>query len=53
MRNLVAKEYARAVPFVKQKLATARGMINLSFDGWTSRQNVSFLGINAHFIDED
>jgi hypothetical protein len=29
MKNLVATEYARAVPFVKQKLATARGMIHL------------------------
>jgi hypothetical protein len=53
MRNLVATEYARAFSFVKKKLATARGIIHLSFDGWTSRQNASFLGINAHFIDED
>ncbi|KJZ68971.1 hypothetical protein HIM_09781 [Hirsutella minnesotensis 3608] len=28
-------------------------MIHFTFDGWTSRQNVSFLGINSHFIDRD
>ncbi|KJZ69052.1 hypothetical protein HIM_11563 [Hirsutella minnesotensis 3608] len=28
-------------------------MIHFTFDGWTSRQNTSFLGINAHFIDQD
>ncbi|KAM4060204.1 ribonuclease H-like protein [Hirsutella rhossiliensis] len=26
---------------------------SFTFDGWTSRQNTSFLGINAHFIDQD
>jgi hypothetical protein len=28
-------------------------MIDFTFDGWTSRQNTSFLGINANFIDRD
>ncbi|RKK07682.1 hypothetical protein BFJ67_g18295, partial [Fusarium oxysporum f. sp. cepae] len=28
-------------------------MIHFTFDGWTSRQNASFLGINAHFVDRD
>jgi predicted component of type VI protein secretion system len=28
-------------------------MVHFTFDGWTSRQNASFLGINAHFIDRD
>jgi len=28
-------------------------MIHFTFDGWTSRQNASFLGINARFIDRD
>ncbi|KAM4061454.1 ribonuclease H-like protein [Hirsutella rhossiliensis] len=31
----------------------SRSMIHFTFDGWTSRQNTSFLGINAHFIDQD
>ncbi|KAF5973444.1 ribonuclease H [Fusarium coicis] len=34
-------------------LLTARSVIHLAFDGWTSRQNASFLGINTHFIDRD
>lgn len=28
-------------------------MVHFIFDSWTSRQNTSFLGINAHFIDRD
>ena len=28
-------------------------MVHFTFDGWTSRQNALFLGINAHFIDRD
>jgi predicted component of type VI protein secretion system len=28
-------------------------MIHLTFDGWTSRQNTSFLGVIAHSIDRD
>jgi hypothetical protein len=27
--------------------------VHFTFDGWTFRQKVSFLGINAHFLNED
>jgi hypothetical protein len=50
---LLSKEYEKAVPEVRRKLQTAMGMIHLTFDGWTSRQNISFLGVSAHFLDED
>jgi hypothetical protein len=33
-------------------LQLAQGLMHFIFNGWTSRQNVSFLGINAHFLDE-
>jgi hypothetical protein len=28
-------------------------MVHFTFESWTSRQNTSFLGINAHSIDRD
>ncbi|KAG4275825.1 hypothetical protein FPRO04_14334 [Fusarium proliferatum] len=46
-------EYSRALGPVRELLRRARSMIHFTFDGWTSRQNTSFLGINAHFIDQD
>ncbi|OAQ58230.1 ribonuclease H-like protein [Pochonia chlamydosporia 170] len=51
--NLLTKEYNRALDPVKAILQRARSMIHFTFDGWTSRQNSSFLGVNAHFIDRD
>jgi hypothetical protein len=51
--SLLKEEYQRAIPHVKQMLQSARGLVHFTFDGWTSRQNVSFLGMNAHFLDEE
>jgi hypothetical protein len=51
--NRLKAEYQRAVPYVKRMLQSARGLIHFTFDGWTSRQNVSFMGMNAHFLDHD
>lgn len=51
--NLLSNEYSRALGPVHEVLQRARGMVHLTFDGWTSRQNASFLGVNAHFIDRD
>jgi hypothetical protein len=51
--NLPTNEYNRARGPVHVLLQRARSMIHFTFDGWTSRQNASFLGINAHFIDRD
>jgi hypothetical protein len=48
---LIEKEYRYAVLQVKHLLHSAKRLIHLTFDGWTSRQNVSYLGINAHFMD--
>jgi hypothetical protein len=53
MANLLAAEYRRAIPYVRDVLQSARGRINFTFDSWTSRQNASFLGMNAHFLDRD
>ncbi|EFZ03855.2 hAT family dimerization domain protein [Metarhizium robertsii] len=51
--SLLVNEYNRALAPVHRLLQKARSMIHFTFDGWTSRQNASFLGINAHFIDQD
>ncbi|KAG7406401.1 Asperfuranone polyketide synthase afoG [Fusarium oxysporum f. sp. rapae] len=51
--NLLTNEYNRARGPVHVLLQKARSMIHFTFDGWTSRQNASFLGINAHFVDRD
>jgi hypothetical protein len=51
--NLLMVEYRRAIPDVKSKLQSARGLIRFPFDGWTSRQNNSFMGMNAHFLDQN
>ncbi|KAG7000368.1 hypothetical protein FOFC_03219 [Fusarium oxysporum] len=50
---LLVDEYSRALGPVRELLRRARSMIHFTFDGWTSRQNTSFLCINAHFIDQD
>jgi len=49
--RLLGTEYEVGKAKVRELLSTARGMIHLSFDGWTSRQNTSFIGINVYFID--
>ncbi|KAF5120896.1 putative AC9 transposase [Metarhizium anisopliae] len=51
--NLLVDEYNRALGPVRTLLQRARSMVHFTFDGRTSRQNTSFLGINAHFIDRD
>lgn len=50
---MLKNEYERAIGPVTELLQTARSQIHFSFDGWTSRKNFSFLGINANFIDCD
>jgi hypothetical protein len=37
---------------MKQMLQSAKSLMHFIFDRWTSRQNVSFLGMNAYFLDE-
>jgi hypothetical protein len=53
MANLLTAEFRRAIPHVKRLLQTTVASMHFSFDGWTFRQNDSFLGINAHFLDKN
>jgi len=38
-------------PQVRELLVTSKSRINLSFDVWTSSNDLSLLGVVAHFID--
>jgi hypothetical protein len=51
LRRMLDDEYSRAIGSVTEVLRFARSQIHYTFDGWTSRANTSFLGVNAHFID--
>ena len=51
--RLLFMEYKRASLSVKSVLQTALHLIHFCFDGWTSRSNLSFLGINAQFVDKN
>jgi hypothetical protein len=51
--NLVIRKYQYAIPQVKALLNTAKGLIHLIFDIWTFRQNESYLGIHAYFVDKN
>ncbi|KAH8193729.1 hypothetical protein TruAng_012103 [Truncatella angustata] len=51
--DLLMDEHKQAVGPVKTLLSTARSMIHLTFDGWTSRKMASFVGVHAHFIDSN
>ena len=51
--RLLFMEYERASSSVKSVLQTALHLIHFCFDGWTSRSNLSFLGINAQFVDKN
>jgi hypothetical protein len=50
--NLLIDEYKRAIVPLHEQLQRARSIIHFTVDGWTSRQNTSFLGINAHLLIE-
>ncbi|KID82482.1 Ribonuclease H-like protein [Metarhizium guizhouense ARSEF 977] len=53
LRDRLDTVYKQAQGPVTELLATARGRIHVTFDGWTSRNRLSLLGINVFFIDVD
>jgi hypothetical protein len=50
---MLESEYSAAIGPVTEFLCNARSQIHFAFDGWTSNQNSSFLGINAQFVDRN
>lgn len=53
LRDRLETLYKQAQGPVTELLKTARGRIHVTFDGWTSRNHLSLLGINVFFIDMD
>lgn len=53
LRDRLNNLYKQAQGPVTELLKTARGRIHVTFDGWTSRNRLSLLGINVFFIDVD
>ncbi|KAK6850419.1 Ribonuclease H-like protein [Apiospora arundinis] len=51
--RLLRTEFVKGKESVRELLATARGMVHITFDGWTSRHSTSFIGVNVYFIDRD
>ena len=47
----IESAYKAAMGPVTEHLKTARGRIYVTFDGWTSNNHLSLLGLNVHFID--
>jgi hypothetical protein len=51
--NDISKAFKNEQIHVQNKLQNAYGKISLTLDGWTSKNQKSFLGITAHWIDEN
>jgi len=52
VRNWLLSTFKERKPEVKLALERAKSRINLSFDIWSSPNDLSLLGVVAHFIDE-
>lgn len=52
VRNWLLSAFEERKPDVKLALQRAKSRINLSFDIWSSPNDLSLLGVVAHFIDE-
>ena len=53
LRDRLETLYKQAQGPVTELLKTARGRTHVTFDGWTSHNHLSLLGINVFFIDMD
>lgn len=45
--------YEQCKPEVAESLRTSLSDVSLSFDGWSSPNGLSLLGVVAHWIDKD
>jgi hypothetical protein len=53
IRRWILQLFERQTLVIKKKLARARLRIHISFDLWTSPNHRAFVGIVAHWLDED
>jgi hypothetical protein len=53
IRNWILKLFESQTLVIKAKLAKARSKVHISFDGWTAPNQRAFIGMVAHWLDED
>ncbi|GBB95627.1 hypothetical protein RclHR1_02580010 [Rhizophagus clarus] len=53
IHNDIIKIFNDEKEFLKNKLQKLSGKISLTLDGWTSKNQISFLGITIHWITDD
>jgi hypothetical protein len=49
----ITKAFKHEQTLIQKKLQSTLGKISLTLDGWTSKNQIPFLGITAHWIDEN
>jgi hypothetical protein len=52
IRELILRDFELRKQRVIVSLAQAKSMIHISFDLWTSGNNLAFLGVVVHYLDE-
>ena len=53
IRNNIFKSFENEQKKIKNELQETSGHISFTLDGWTSKNQISFLGISAHWISKD
>ena len=53
IRNSIFKSFENEQKKIKNELQKTSGHISFTLDGWTSKNQISFLGISAHWISKD
>jgi hypothetical protein len=53
IRNSIFKSFENEQKKIKNELQKTSGRISFTLDGWTSKNQISFLGISAHWISKD
>ncbi|CAB4442276.1 unnamed protein product [Rhizophagus irregularis] len=53
IHNDIIKNFEDKKEFLKKKLQELSGKVSLTLDGWTSKNQISFLGITIHWIAND
>lgn len=51
LSNMASKYHSEKKNKLKEALKKVK-FINLTFDGWTSRQNYNYIGLTAHYFDD-
>lgn len=50
IKNWLLKEFKRKKAILRKELQNSKSLIHLSFDGWTSPNNMGLIGVVAHYM---